>query len=117
TLVEQGTKNVTITAIPNPTITTNTRVACTIPLNDSFNNGSPNFDPQPPPPDPGPFVLDDKDGCVKVCAGSTVTYTAVGGLGSSFSWSVNGGSIISGGSSATVTVAWNAVVGIGSITL
>ncbi|MBS1530569.1 MAG: T9SS type A sorting domain-containing protein [Bacteroidetes bacterium] len=104
TVVDSGMTSVTTFAKPKPFITTNQRVAC-----QAFDTSA---------AQPGPEVLDDKNGCVKVCAGSTVTYYANGGTsGDHLQWVVSGGSIIGSSTSSSVAVSWSTLSGGGSIEL
>ena len=106
----QGTANYSITSLPPPAplITASSRVACQQ-LADSPKHGG----EQQPPADPG--ILDDADGCVKVCENSTVIYTVTGGAGSSYTWTVTGASSYTP-SGTTCNINWGAA-GPGSVSV
>ncbi|WP_118975446.1 PKD domain-containing protein [Taibaiella koreensis] len=99
--LQRGTLNVTILPLPQPLITTDFRVACQslVPPNEQ----------QPMPP------FEDS-GCVKACSDNNVVYRATGNTGSTYSWSVNGGSIVGSANANPVTIHWNGP-GQGSITV
>ncbi len=101
-IVELGNKPVNVLALPQPIITWDVQVGCQI---------------QPPRKDQKDSleVNIEEGGCIKVCEGSTVTYTATGGSGSSYQWLATGGTII-GTSGNTCTVAWGSA-GSGSISV
>ncbi|MBS1773412.1 MAG: T9SS type A sorting domain-containing protein [Bacteroidetes bacterium] len=109
-LVETGSLSVTLTAIPTPLIFTNYRVGCTKIYTVDTSGGGPE-----PPPLGDTLLLDDKNGCVKVCENSLVTYT-VTGSGGSYSWAVVGGTIQGSSSGSSIVVRWG-TVGSGSVTV
>ena len=116
-VVQTDTINVVVSKLPQPFITTTYRGACLAPGDDSANNGSMYVDPKPPvdPRDPRYLILDDANGCFKVCEGSVVTYYGNGLTGSTYTWAVSGGTIIyAAGDSAIVR--WDTAI-IGSITV
>jgi PKD repeat protein len=100
-----GYKGITILPPPQPYLTTNTRVGC-----------ERLFDPEDPKEDPRDeeplFIPEGK--CIKACEYSSVVYTAHGQAGSTFSWSVTGGTGFPSGSN--ITVNWGSV-GQGTVTV
>ena len=105
-ITSSATETVIVYPIPQPFITTNTIVACQT-LDSLSSDSSAGVTP---------VILNDSSGCIKVCDSSTVKYTAHGPAGSTYSWSVTGGTIIGSATAATITVKWGAP-GIGSVTL
>lgn len=103
---------VTVAAIPTPTISTDAIVGCHV-WEDSIKHGEPNGGGQPGPGNPS--ILDDAQGCVKVCEYSNVTYTAAGTPGSTYTWTVGGGTPATA-IGPSVVVTWGAA-GPGSITV
>lgn len=95
-VVVTGTRNVTVNALPAPSITSNVRLACQ-PLNDSFRKEG----QQPNKPE---F---DTASCQWVCQNSNVIYTANGNPGSTYSWTATGAVSVSP-SGNTCTVLWGA---------
>jgi PKD repeat protein len=65
---------------------------------------------------PNKSLIQGKDSCMKTCELSKVTYTTPSTPGSTYSWSVVGGSFTSASNSNAVTVAWGAI-GSGSISV
>jgi len=65
-------------------------------------------------PIPTPNITSATGGVPNVCANAVHTYTTPNVVGNSWLWTVTGGSIISGGSSNTITVQWGAA-GPGSV--
>ncbi|PZF74056.1 PKD domain-containing protein [Taibaiella soli] len=96
-----GTLTVTVNALPTPFITTTTRLACQ-PLADSNDNKR---NPQ----------FNDTGACMKVCANSSVVYTANGSAGSTYTWSASGAVSVTP-SGNTCTVYWG-TPGQGSVTV
>lgn len=92
TTVEIGTLPITVQPLPQPFITTDYRVACELLPQDTSKEHQSNK----------PKQLFDDSGCVKVCEGSWVTYTANGFSGSSFQWTVSGGDAFPSGNTCTV---------------
>lgn len=105
---DSGTYSVTVLPLPAPTITASFRVACQQ-LTDTSKPVSETRTTD------NPGVLDDKNGCIKVCEHSTVVYTANGASGSVYTWSVSGATSFSA-SGNTCTVVWGPV-GPGSISV
>lgn len=105
---DSGTLAVTVEPLPTPTISASVRVAC-----QQLTDTSKPVSETDTRDNPG--VLDDKNGCIKVCEYSTVVYTANGGSGSAYSWSVTGATSYSS-SGNTCTVIWGPK-GAGSITV
>jgi PKD repeat protein len=104
TIVEQGTKSVTVNAQPKPYLTWDAQVGCQVssPI-DPKENREPNTDIQDGP-------------CIRVCEFSNVTYTvANGGVGSTYQWTVTGGNVVSQ-SGNTATINWGQA-GQGSLTV
>ncbi len=102
-LTELGTLNTTVLPRPTPYITLDTRVGCQ------------NLQRDTPVPEPLPTVPDEPENCIKTCAFSQTTFTAHGAAGSTYNWSVTGGTIAAT-SGATCTVNWGAA-GPGSISV
>lgn len=100
-VVSTGSLPVTVNPLPTPFITTTTRLACQ-PLVDS---GDKQRNPQ----------FNDTSACMKVCANSTVVYTATGGSGSTYTWSASGAVSVTP-SGSTCTVVWGPP-GQGSVTV
>jgi len=111
TLQQVGTLTVMVAPIPAPYITADKIAGCQnfadTPTRGGEKGGSTPGDPH---------ILDDGSGCPKVCDSSIVTYTGYGPPGSTFGWTVTGGTII-GTTANTCTVFWNGPVGYGSITV
>jgi PKD repeat protein len=101
------TQNVYVEPLPTPVITSNVVVGCQT-LNDSVlqNSGGSGHTQH---------ILTDSSGCVKVCQGSVVTYTAIGSATDTFGWHIVGGNILAMGSD-TCMVLWGAA-GPGSVTV
>jgi len=91
TLVESGTLPVTTLALPSPVITSDANVAC-------HKLNEPNQDDQP--------ISFDTSKCMKVCAYSCVNFTATGAVGSTYAWTVAGGTV-SSSSGNTAVICWN----------
>ncbi|XZF13925.1 PKD domain-containing protein [Chitinophagaceae bacterium MMS25-I14] len=102
TVIELGTLPVTVQSLPQPYITTDYRVACEH-LPDPRKEGQQQQQ-----------QLFDDSGCVKVCEGSWVTYTANGQPGSTFQWTISGGTAFPSGN--TCLVHWG-VPGSGSVSV
>ena len=120
-VINSGTYGVTVYPIPAPFITTDSRVACqTFDTSKGKNDGtSAGFIYIPPASDPTDYILDDDNGCPKVCEYSYVTYYAHSTTGgsSTWLWNVSGGTIVAGSpTSPNITVQWGAA-GAGHITL
>jgi len=101
------TQVVVIEPLPTPLIASNVNVGCQT-LDDSvaqFAGGKTHSQ----------HIIDDSGGCVKVCQGSVVTYTASGMPGDHFGWSIAGGTILAQGAD-TCQVLWGAP-GPGSVTV
>ncbi|MEX0966608.1 MAG: PKD domain-containing protein [Bacteroidia bacterium] len=91
-----------------PTVTTEYILEQSFPTGcSSFDTVTVNVFPLPTPGISGPD---------SICEGSTVSYNASPAAGSTYSWSVTGGQVISGQNTDTITVAWPAS-GPGSIML
>ncbi|MAN05012.1 MAG: hypothetical protein CMI35_18180 [Owenweeksia sp.] len=103
TVISSVTKNVVIIPEPAPVLTTDIEVGCNIP-------SIPEPDPDTPPIPPAT----DSSGCYKVCENSTSEFTASGNPGSTYAWTVTGGSVASA-SGNTVTINWGAA-GFGKVT-
>lgn len=118
--VGSGSKTISIVTKPQPDIVTTYRVACQSLAFDSAGNGTGRNTTDPPTPpttDPDTLMDDDQDPpCAKVCENAFVTYSASISAGNSVSWSVTGGTIISGQNTGTLVVQWGPV-GPGSVTL
>jgi hypothetical protein len=112
TQVGSATYPIQAQPVPQPALTSDSRVACQQ-LSDPKLPPGPIKSDKPVQHEPG--ILNDADGCIKVCENSTVTYTANGNAGSSYSWAVTGAASYSP-SGATCTVVWGAA-GSGSITV
>ena len=105
-----ATYAVTVSPLPTPVITSNVRVGCQVwipPVRE------PN--PEQPAPPGDPSMLDDGQGCVKVCEVSPVVYTANGSPGSTFTWTIGGGTPTTA-TGNVITVNWGAA-GPGNITV
>lgn len=100
-LIDSGVLSVTILPEPEPIITTNTIVDCQV-----LGKNDPSDQP--------PSDFDSSD-CIQVCAYSCVKYFVKGGTGSSYTWSVAGGSINQDWGDS-VEVCWNGP-GFGSVTV
>lgn len=94
--------DIDIHANPNPEIISPLYPDCIV--RDSLGSGNPNGDEEIK-------TLD----CKTVCSGSIATYSALGNNGSTFSWSVESGTIVSQ-TSGDVTIQWD-TDGSGTITL
>jgi PKD repeat protein len=102
TIVELGNKTVNVLPLPQPVLTWDAQVGCQI---------------QPPRKDKEKDSLDvniEEGGCIKVCEGSVVTYTASGGAGSTYTWQIAGGT---GTASGNVFTAYWGSAGSGSISV
>ena len=101
-------KHVNVEPLPTPLISSNVVVGCQT-LNDSFiqNSGGKGGILE--------HILDDSTGCVKVCQGSVVTYTALGMPGDHYGWTIAGGTILAAGAD-TCMVLWG-IPGGGSVTV
>lgn len=102
TLVAMGSKAVSVKALPNPTITSSVRVGCEK-LNDSIRAE-----------DPSEGLFLDDGSCFKVCEYSLTSFQVSGNSGSSFVWTVTGGTFYGSSTGSSVQVNWG---GIGSATL
>jgi len=101
--VQKGTLSVVIAPLPTPYITNDAQVNCQI------------VDTQRQKDNGGvPYHFNDT-GCTKVCANSTVIFTAHGFAGSTFTWSATGDASISP-SGATCTIVWGPA-GAGTVTV
>lgn len=105
-LVATVTKIVSVQPLPNPVITANYRVAC-VTLDDTVKQHAGG--------EGHSQAIDDSGGCVKVCEGSVVTYTAHGLPGDVHGWVIAGGVILAQGGD-TCMVRWG-VPGSGSVTV
>lgn len=101
-VVSTGSLPVTVNPLPTPFITTTTRLACQ-PLNVDTTDKQRNPD------------FHDTSACMKVCANSTVVYTANGGAGSTFTWAASGAVSVTP-SGPTTTVVWGPA-GQGTVTV
>src|SRR5665213_1341580 len=97
------TLNVYVAPTPAPLITANVVVGCPT-LNDSIIQITHTQ-----------HIINDSNGCVKVCQGSVVTYTAIGSATDTFGWSIVGGTKLAQGAD-TCMVLWGAP-GPGSVTV
>lgn len=93
-----GTYSTSVTVVVNmpPFITTYTRTTC-----QTLGNASHDLT--------HPVILSDTSGCVKVCAGTTVRYYANGNYGSTFAWTVLGGTIVHNYGNDSIDVQWGQV--------
>jgi|GEM_PF-3250703 len=94
---------------PSPFITTTTKVAC-----QTFDS-SRTHDILPYPP----YILSDTDGCIKMCGGSTIQFSAGGTNPSTdkYKWRVVSGVILGSDSGASVIVRWLDTIAAGRISL
>lgn len=101
---ENCSKVITVVDAPNPQITFNNQVGCQGQLPQDGGH-------------PGNVILDDGNGCVKVCENSIVEYTALGQIGSTFEWTPFGGSFYAGYNmnSNPVKIQWDNTIGNGFI--
>ena len=60
--------------------------------------------------------FNDDGECIRACAGSTITYTAHGFVGSTYNWIIDGGTI-QNSTDSTRTIKWPDNPGLGNITL
>lgn len=81
--VEAGSLGVTISPLPVPYITSNAQVGCQQLAGDSIKKGEQGR--QLPP-----VILDDANGCIRVCEFSVVTYYAHDQPGTTYTWDVDG---------------------------
>jgi len=102
--VQKGTLNVVIAPLPTPYLTNNAQVACqvldSLRQKDAAANNTVHF---------------NDTGCIKMCSNSTVTFTAHGFSGSTFTWAATGAASISP-SGSTCNITWGAA-GAGSVTI
>lgn len=82
--VQVGVKAVTVHALPVPSISTNARVGCQQLAGDTLRQGHEGNNHLPP------VILDDGNGCIKVCEYSTVTYYGHDMPGTTYTWDVSG---------------------------
>jgi PKD repeat protein len=93
-----GTITIYVHELPDPFITANKIVGCEI-FNDPDNPGE----------------LFENGNCTKTCRASVVTYTPHGTTGSTYSWSVSGGTFTTSGNNCIVT--WSNKLDHGSISV
>jgi len=104
--IDRAYDTVTVVPIPAPYIVTTERIAC-----QSFDTSK-----RVNPP-PGPALLDDANGCPKLCAGSTATFI-VRGLhsGDKNTWLFSGGNVTTS-TDSSITVSFDTVTKTATITV
>jgi PKD repeat protein len=103
--IDRAFDTVIVVPQPAPYIVTTERIAC-----QSFDTS------KRVNPSPGPALLDDANGCPKLCAGSTATFI-VRGIGTDHhSWQFSGGNVVTS-TDSSITVAFDTVTTTSTITL
>lgn len=105
--IPAGFSSTVANPVINPSVTTKYILTVT------SNLGCDNYDTVTVTVVPNPSAL--ITGSPSVCAGSTVTYTTPSVSGISYSWSVTGGTIVSGQNTDSATIQWSSTAGTGSV--